>query len=276
MLKKAPKETSVTTCRVGGWKTAIRCRLLQRRDYFGARALKPCAHEWWLRSHAAIRHVVGTLFLSVTSGELPCRPPPSGGTGQTLYAWSLHWTNCPGPGPQSFLIKHFIFSVSCVALVPVLRNTQQLVGGGEDGRKPTLHKVSLIIDTPVSLTHARHWSPPGQSRPHLTHLEVKGGRNPLPPFTTTSPTQRGTAIPTAAVGCYLGTARRGEARGKSQGVFPTPPAAVGGARELTYSHPHDPCWVNGLDHQSSHVSSSFQCQCQISLTSTASGMCFAP
>ncbi|KAK0752510.1 hypothetical protein B0T18DRAFT_91947 [Schizothecium vesticola] len=113
----------------------------------GSETVRPRAVASIACSHPARRrHSLSQCNLWRAS--MPAAAP--GETGQTLCAWSLHRTNSPGPGPQSFLIKHFIFSVSCVAQraqVLVLRNTQQLVRGWA---KTNLHKASLIIDTPVS------------------------------------------------------------------------------------------------------------------------------
>lgn len=105
-----------------------------------------------------------------------------------------------------------------------MRNTQQLVRGWA---KTNLHKVSLIIDPPVSLTHSRHWWPPGQSRPHLTHLEVNGGRKPLPPFATTSPTQRGHRHPDGCCWMLPGNSTAGRGSGEKPGHVSKP---TGGAR----------------------------------------------
>ena len=77
-----------------------------------------------------------------------------------------HSANMPRTGPQSCFIKHLLWCLAYIAKHPTIGGWRVKMG---------LHKVSLIIDTLVSLDALRHWWPPAQSHPHLTHLSSEGG-----------------------------------------------------------------------------------------------------
>ena len=101
-----------------------------------------------------------------------------------------HSANMPRTGPQSFFIKHILLCLASIAKHPT-------IGGW--GVKTDLHKVSLIIDTHVSPDALRHWWPPAQSHPHLTHLSSEGGYG----------TMAGQETPAAI--CYRKTSAEGTA-----------------------------------------------------------------